>query len=55
MEFLGSHFPLVSLKTEARGRIYYFHPKKNRKSRISSLKTQDNRSVVFKCVSPQAL
>ena len=55
MEFLGSHFLLVSLKTEARGRIYYFHPKKNRKSRISSRKTQDNRSVVFKCVSPQAL
>ena len=55
MEFLGSHFPSVSLKTEAKGRIYYFHPKKNRKSRISSHKTQDNRSIVFKCVSPQAL
>ena len=55
MEFLGSHFLLVSLKTQARRRIHYFQPKKNRISRTSSHKTQDNRSIVFKCVSPQAL
>lgn len=55
MEFLDSHFPfIVTLdRQKARGRIYYFYPKKNRKSRTSSHKTLDNRSIVFKCVSPQ--